>query len=156
LSYLKAAEPRFLEKVNKQGQLKRAMTSRCWEWQGATDGYYGQFTVTVKGKQLVRYAHVFAWSIKGGPLPTRSFQLHHLCANKLCVNPTHMVMVSQSGHSRLHTFILIAICRNRHVFDEDNPLIDSKGYRRCRECAREAKLHSKGKWRKKYVKKSKS
>ena len=135
LTHLKAAEPRFLNKVNKHGPLKTAMTSRCWEWKGATDGYYGQFSVTVKRKQLVRYAHVFAWLLNGGPIQSLSFPLHHLCTNKLCVNPNHMVMASQAGHARLHTVILTGKCKNQHEFDEIDPLIDGKGYRRCRECA---------------------
>jgi hypothetical protein len=139
VSYLKAAEPRFWRYVDRNGPLARGMTSRCWQWQGATDGNYGEFGVPVEGEYPIKYAHFFTWVLSGGPIPSRYFPLHHLCGNKLCVNPNHIAMVTHAGHARLHIVMLSATCPNGHAFDEVNTLIDGKGYRRCRECARESR-----------------
>jgi hypothetical protein len=147
-------EERFWSYVNKSGRLMPGMTSRCWEWQGANDGNYGEFLVLTEPKQVVKYAHAFAWELYGGLSPTRKFPLHHLCGNKLCVNPNHMAMVTRAGHSMLHTVTFDAKCKNGHPFDEVNPLIDGKGYRRCRECANESRQRSKEKRGKKNAKKS--
>ena len=153
-SYLKVAEPRFWGYVDKNGSLARGMASRCWQWKGATDGNYGEFGVAVGDKQAIIYAHAFTWVLSGGSVPSRPFPLHHLCQNKLCVNPNHFAMVTRAGHSKLHTAILSATCRNGHPFDEDNPLVDGNGYRRCRECANESRQRSKER-RRKNAKKSK-
>ncbi len=132
-------EERFWGYVNKEGKLMPGMTSRCWEWRGYTDERCGEFTVATKPKQVTDYAHAIAWELGGGPKSTVKFPLHHLCGNALCVNPNHMAMVTIASHKRLHTVRSDAKCPKGHPFDEDNPLIDGKGYRRCRECANESR-----------------
>jgi hypothetical protein len=135
---IKAAKVRFNDKVNYTGPLMPGMVSRCWEWQGSglQDGY-GQFRIEVRGVGLLKMPHNCAWVLAGGELPPKGFDLHHLCGNPRCVNPNHLAMVTRAGHRRQHTVIIIsATCPRGHLFDEETPLIDSKGYRRCRECAK--------------------
>jgi len=147
-------EERFWSYVNKKGKLMPSMTSRCWEWRGATDGTYGEFGTATKPKQVIGCAHAIAWELSGGAKSTHKFPLHHLCGNRLCVNPNHMAMVTSAGHARLHTVRFDAKCPKGHPFDEGNPLIDGKGYRRCRECANENRRRYTEKRRQKNARKS--
>lgn len=135
-SAIKTAAPRFRKKVNRNGPLMPGMVSRCWEWQGSglQDGY-GQFRIVVRGRGLLKMPHNCAWVLAGGQLPPPGFILHHLCENPGCVCPHHLAVVTQAAHRRQHSVLFLATCPQGHPFDETDPLIDSKGYRRCRECA---------------------
>ncbi len=140
---IKDSKVRFNSKINYTGTLMPGMVSRCWEWQdsGLRDGY-GQFRIEIWGVGLLKMPHNCAWVLAGGELPPEGFDLHHLCGNTRCVNPNHLAMVTRAGHRRQHTIIVIsATCPHGHPFDEDNPLVDRKGYRRCRECASGHRKH---------------
>lgn len=83
-------------------------------------------------------AYHYSWRLKGGPAPTSGYLLHHICGNHWCVNPSHLVVVSQITHRQLHATKMKAFCCHGHPYDEERPSVNGAGYRLCRECARQA------------------
>jgi len=71
---------RFLKKVNKSEE-----ENGCWLWVGSASGNYGKFKY--QGRTV--YAHRMSYALfKGEPEPNTV--VHHKCANRLCVNPSHL------------------------------------------------------------------
>jgi len=127
---------RFWKQVDKNGPLMSGISSRCWQWKGSLiDRGYGQFSVREGRKRKVEYPHRYSWKLHYGAIPPE-MELHHICNNRACVNPRHLLPLNCTEHSKLHT-ISRTKCTKGHPYDEDNPLIDGKGYRRCRQCAYE-------------------
>ena len=80
----------------------RGYETPCWIWQAAvnTAGYGTRgkpCANPVKLEQTHRAAYEFAF----GPLDPELI-LHHLCEQKRCMNPSHMVPISRARHIRLH------------------------------------------------------
>lgn len=78
---------RFWSKVDKSGD--------CWEWAAGTwrsrsQSKYGQFTIT-GGKKIG--AHRYAYQERHGVIPD-GMQVDHRCHNTLCVNPSHLRLVT--------------------------------------------------------------
>ena len=81
---------RFWAKVDKSGD--------CWTWQAATDRYgYGR--IWLNGKQV--FAHRFAYALAYGEC-ANNLVIDHMCHNILCVNPSHLqlVTVQQNDENR--------------------------------------------------------
>ncbi|MBA2707160.1 MAG: HNH endonuclease [Gemmatimonadaceae bacterium] len=70
--------------------------TQCWEWAGsrAVNGY-GHFQH--KGK--TKSAHRALYEQLVGPIPD-GHHLHHLCENRLCINPDHLEPVPKEDHKR--------------------------------------------------------
>jgi HNH endonuclease len=69
--------------------------SSCVTWKGQcwANGY---------GIHRRRYVHrIMAEVWVGSPLPKGSV-VHHLCHNRLCINPLHLEIMSQSEHVKRH------------------------------------------------------
>lgn len=87
---LMTQEERFWAKVYK--------TDDCWFWLGMRDRKgYGRFWVGERRISVPR----FALSALGKEVP-QGFDVHHLCSNRSCVNPEHLVVMSASEHARHH------------------------------------------------------
>lgn len=124
--------------VDKAGPLMPAMPTRCWQWKGGVDGNgYGSLVALAGGAHLTMPVYNWVWLLAGGRPSGKGFDLHHLCHNKLCANPAHLAMMLATAHHYLHHIVLAGECVRGHRFDEETPLVDGKGYRRCRKCAEE-------------------
>lgn len=79
---------RFWSKVEK--------TDYCWNWTDTpnADGY-GRLGIGVR-KML---AHRFSWELHGRGTLGRQ-QLDHRCLNRICVNPEHLRIASQSQNNQ--------------------------------------------------------
>jgi hypothetical protein len=61
----------------------------CWQWTGATNGYYGKLS----WRWHLWSAHRLAWTLLRGAIPA-GLTVDHVCRNKLCINPEHMELVT--------------------------------------------------------------
>lgn len=79
-------------------QEKTAQGPDCWRWIGyiAKTGYG---MIGVNGRAV--YAHRVAYELEFGPIPI-GMDLHHVCRNRWCVNPAHLVPVTRLAHRRRH------------------------------------------------------
>lgn len=62
------------------------------------DGYY---SITVN-KRRVQY-HKYLYQEKYGNIP-KGYALHHLCGNRCCCNLDHLILLSNSDHTKLHNW----------------------------------------------------
>lgn len=128
------ASERFWEFVDKE------TNNGCWLWIGNTvgrrgDRHYGQFSLK-PGRPI--YAHRFSYELTKGTIP-KGFHIHHICKNRICVNPDHLELIDKNNphpdgapimrRERTH-------CRLGHEYTTDNTYIRKSGTRRCRECDR--------------------
>ena len=81
---------RFWSKVDK--------SSDCWLWTGAVAK--GRGIVTRQGKKYA--VHRYVVSVVGKKIP-EDYDVHHICENKLCVRPDHLIMVHHSDHGGFHS-----------------------------------------------------
>ncbi len=69
----------------------------CFIWQGTLRAGYGM--LLVDGRKV--YAHRLSYEIYVGQLEDGSV-VHHICDQKLCVNPLHLEKLTNSEHARRH------------------------------------------------------
>ncbi len=116
---------RFNAKVQTAGE--------CLEWSGSLHGQgYGQFLY--QGR--LRLAHHLLYEWLHGPTPPgpEKMAIDHLCANKRCVRPEHLELVTQSENAKRH-FRSIKTCLQGHPLSGEN-LRKNQRQRVCRLCAR--------------------
>lgn len=105
--------------------------SECWISIFVRPDGYGCFR-----HALARHRAV--WEEVNGKLP-RCMQLHHLCGNRACYRPSHLLPVGATAHAFLHGKMK-AFCKQGHPFSGSNLRIDRAGKRRCRRCICNASL----------------
>lgn len=73
-------------------QKRTEAVGQCWLWQGSCDNKgYPKLNVGSRNKR--RSGHrVLAELIQGDPLPSY-MPVHHVCANRSCLNPAHLQVV---------------------------------------------------------------
>lgn len=109
--------------------------NECWEWRGSVGSHgYGRLWLTTTQEHML--AHRFSLSLRQ-PL-RQGLEVDHLCFNKLCVNPDHLEEVTPAENRRRAVAARppVASCKRGHPYDESNTIINSKGYRECRQCLR--------------------
>ena len=110
--------------------------SGCWTWCGAVSGRYGKFFLRREhGVTKVAYAHRFSYEMHVGPIP-EGMEIDHLCNNPLCVNPSHLDVVSGRENKRRQGARQTE-CIHGHPYTAANTYYDGRGLRRCRTCAAE-------------------
>jgi hypothetical protein len=68
----------------------------CWNWRGVQQGTgYGVFNISAaRGDKRKRVlAHRFQYEMLYGPVP-EGMELDHLCKNRLCIQPSHLEVVT--------------------------------------------------------------
>jgi hypothetical protein len=72
----------------------KALPWECWNWQGyiGVEGY---------GRHARVRTHQFAWILRYGAIPDGT-ELHHVCRNKGCCNPLHLLALTKQEHMRRH------------------------------------------------------
>lgn len=83
--------------VKKRGRL----STRCWVWTGAvtSKGYPSRH---VKGESRSESVHRAVLGERLGAPVADDLEAHHLCENELCVNPDHLVALTQDEHREAH------------------------------------------------------
>ena len=109
--------------------------TECILWPGKTQSNgYGYFMD--HGKKI--YAHRAAYIKEQGAIP-EGLETHHICGNKLCTNPKHVVVVDESKHGFYHYSLQLKSdhCGNGHRFNDKNTRMrkTKRGrWRYCWEC----------------------
>ncbi len=115
----------------------------CWIWDGGTNKETGYGIITKNGKTKLAHRIVYQEMVEIIP---DDMTVDHLCLQKLCVNPSHMEIVtlgenvSRAHHNGLCTYKTAprTHCYRGHPLIGDNVAIDSHGNRACRQCRRDA------------------
>ena len=85
--------PRRMVSVTSRFWRKVERGADCWFWKGArTTAGYG--AIAARGKVVA--AHRLSWSLAKG-VPLEGLRVLHLCANRLCVRPEHLHVVTPSA-----------------------------------------------------------
>ena len=104
----------------------------CWLWQGYLDGGYAKVRVGGKWHRVQRIVHEKFC----GPIPEGA-EVHHLCDNKRCVSPAHLLALSSQEHRKFHPENgPWSYCSRGHFLSEANTRLESDGKRKCRLCER--------------------
>lgn len=106
----------------------------CWLWTGSVlKSGYG--SVVWNGRSA--RAHRVAYELTFGPIPN-GLDIHHICGERLCVNPAHLEPMKHGEHAALHVR-RPSHCPHGHPYDEANTYVTGSGMRQCRTCNRERK-----------------
>lgn len=120
--------------------LQAVDVSQCIRAWGEPDTLNGYSRVSLDSK--VYYAHRLAYVAANGAIP-QGYHVHHLCENKMCVNPSHLVAVTLDDHLKMHIkpasgkyYANQEFCKQGHRFDATYTRKDGSASRICRVCKR--------------------
>lgn len=96
----------------------RGYDTPCWAWQLSKGNLgYGLTRRGTPGGKRNQAAHRFYYKEHVGPIP-EGMDLHHLCGQRDCVNPTHLKPLTTGAHLRQHSQLtpeMVAEIRSRYV-----------------------------------------
>lgn len=108
----------------------------CWEWTGCSTRF-GYGMISIGGD--MRLAHRVVFAHFRGDIPA-GLQLDHLCRNRKCCNPDHLLPTTHAGNqlaaraiTRWKLSLTQTACSRGHEFAGRN-LILYRGRRYCRAC----------------------
>ena len=100
-----AANPALLAKLFSRSVYQPSTGCRVWQGGTSSQGRYG----SLWHNGTVRYAHRVAYEAAFGELPcgsltheSESTEVHHVCGNRLCVEPSHLELITRRHHSQIH------------------------------------------------------
>jgi hypothetical protein len=107
----------------------------CWLWTGSTnDNGYGKITIHHPVKKTLS-VHRLVYSLLVGPVPPGS-ELDHVCKTRTCCNPAHLEPVSHRENVLRTDAAHKTHCKHGHEFTPENTLLNPRGHRLCRACAK--------------------
>lgn len=117
---------RFWAKVNKKSQ------SPCWIWTAANVNGYGAFGYLGVNWRAHRFSY---WLVNGAEKLDKNESMHHTCENPPCVNPRHVIPMSNAQNTKFYG-ASITHCKRGHEFTAESTGNTSNGRRYCLICAR--------------------
>src|ERR1039458_2159886 len=82
----------------------------CFDWNRSLSTQGGYPTIALARTDNPEYAHRVAWAEVNGPIPLKPcpdgslrWEIHHICFNRLCVNPKHLKLLTKKQHSAIHS-----------------------------------------------------
>lgn len=93
----------------------RIPESTCWYWTGSLKNN-GYGAICIDGKS--RRAHHASYREYVGEIPS-GMELHHICTERSCVNPDHLVALTHKDHGKFTRCrsSKLTKCANGHNFD---------------------------------------
>ena len=117
----------------------RVAPNGCWEWTAYISKTTGYGDFGCKGKVI--QAHRFSYAnFKSEDIAGK--HVHHICENRRCVNPEHLVALSPADHIRVtpqnrgYSALTTNQCINGHDLKVEGHILKN-GRRGCRACSRE-------------------
>lgn len=138
--------PRYANAMRRFADKVIIRPNGCWEWTASTDSNYGTFRFEGKNRR----AHLFVMEHLGLYEPSNDggHDNHHLCENRLCVNPSHISVIPESLHIKVTFQGYLGnrrrqnTCCRGHLLEGANLYMNSHAngqkYRVCRACQCEA------------------
>lgn len=132
-----------MELLQRIGKNVTISPNGCWEWNGATSRGYGSISISNSKKQTHRVVYeALVYDLTTGN------QVHHLCENRSCLNPSHLHHTKDiSHHQSIHRH---NVCLYGHRLEGDNLIIVVRRNieeRRCKKCHQQQALKS---WHKRH------
>lgn len=125
------------------GNVAVGAADACWPWKKgcSRDGYGSIKLRRALPGQFHEGAHRLAWQLHHRLPLTRATVIRHSCDNPPCCNPKHLLAGTQRDNVR--DMVLrgrvawgtATHCKRGHVLTPEN-IVQGRGYRRCRLCAR--------------------
>lgn len=126
----KPVEERIWKYIDVRGERE------CWPWTAST-GSNGYGQINAFGR--MREAHRVLYTLVVGDVPA-THHVHHLCANTLCCNPSHLASFLAFHHKRITAGLYQRAkthCIRGHEFTPENTYVRPGGIKReCRACKR--------------------
>jgi hypothetical protein len=108
----------------------------CWAWIGKRNK---QGHPRFYFNNRIGLAHRFAYEEWIGDIPV-GWDLHHVCGNPWCVNPSHLKPLPHGAHTKYHAPMIQhptrEYCIRGHPLTPDNRMANGGKNTWCRECRR--------------------